>query len=117
MAERVGLLRELAGRLSKAGCAQAPATRLTVTRESAQLVAGVLMAYADRISTPTLELPCFTVDAWASDGSLVETLAWSGNALIGRAAFNEAKTQRPTSEITLRQAARVIARHTPQGAS
>jgi hypothetical protein len=54
----------------------------------------------------------FTVQFWDADGSNVtRTMAICDNAIVARAAYDEAVRQYPGERITLRHGARVIAEH------
>jgi len=56
----------------------------------------------------------FHVEQWTDDDLRVDTLlSCSVNALIARAAYDEATRQRPTRIVRLRHRARIIAEHIP----
>ena len=90
--------------------AQAAGRRISVTEDSASTVAYVLHAYADQLSRPVEEHPNFTVDVWDDRDRIVETMARCSSLLVGRAAFDQAVTERPKCKVTLRQGIRIVAK-------
>ena len=58
------------------------------------------------------ELDC-VVEQWDEHDRIEEVLARTSNALVGRGAFDAARQQRPEARLTLRDRARVIAKHEP----
>ncbi|MFG1331999.1 hypothetical protein V5F41_12200 [Xanthobacter autotrophicus] len=53
----------------------------------------------------------FTVEQWDDAGrKCIEIMAWAGNLLVARAAFDVALTQRPGGYVILCHGARIIAK-------
>lgn len=53
----------------------------------------------------------FTVEQWDDAGrKCIEIMAWAGNLLVARAAFDMALTQRPGRYVILCHGARIIAK-------
>jgi hypothetical protein len=99
-------VRKLADRLQRVASRGA-----RLTPESARLALIALRVYADLLETPSVaELGnAYRVETLNSAGDTDEVLSVSGNALIARAAFEEAVKQRQGRALRLRQGARVIA--------
>lgn len=57
----------------------------------------------------------FTVEEWSREGKLTETVGTLTNGVVARAAFEKLVEMRPKSHLMLRQGARVVALHEPEG--